>query len=112
MRLSLSSRPIREVLLDPTSTVIWASARRAAGLPDLTSPNMNEIQYAQLVFLDSCQVRITLELPRGARADPLRHAGMRSRSSSPGRLLPSQEDVQAVPQDQVRLTTFVLIDSG
>lgn len=57
MNLSLSSRPIRALLLAPTSTVVWQYARRASGLPDLTSDNMTEIQYAHLVGFDKCQVR-------------------------------------------------------
>ncbi|KAK4699585.1 hypothetical protein P7C70_g6675, partial [Phenoliferia sp. Uapishka_3] len=55
VRLSLSSRPIRALLLSPSSKTIWIIARRASGLPDLTSDNMNEIEYAQLAFLTNCQ---------------------------------------------------------
>ncbi|KAK4702963.1 hypothetical protein P7C70_g3256, partial [Phenoliferia sp. Uapishka_3] len=55
LRLSLSSRPVRELLLSPSSSNVWVSARRASGLPDLTSDNMNEIEYAHLVFWTKCQ---------------------------------------------------------
>ncbi|KAK4700585.1 proteasomal ATPase-associated factor 1, partial [Phenoliferia sp. Uapishka_3] len=55
VRLSLLSRNIRDLLVSPSSQHIWTSARRAIGLPDLTSDNMNEIQYAHLVFWNKCQ---------------------------------------------------------
>ena len=40
-----------------TLSYIWDRARETSGLPELTTPGMNSVQYANLLFGGFCQVR-------------------------------------------------------
>ncbi|KIK57099.1 hypothetical protein GYMLUDRAFT_773837 [Collybiopsis luxurians FD-317 M1] len=57
LRLARTSKELRNLLMSKTSITIWHSSRE--NLPGLPPPSkdLNEPQYAQLLFYDRCDLR-------------------------------------------------------
>ncbi|KAK7440974.1 hypothetical protein VKT23_016751 [Stygiomarasmius scandens] len=56
LRLSRCSRDLRNMLISPPSKHIWRAARRNVGELPAPPPDLNEFQFAKLVFDTNCQV--------------------------------------------------------
>ncbi|KAL8292933.1 hypothetical protein RQP46_000627 [Phenoliferia psychrophenolica] len=54
LALSLASRSTREVVLMDAVKPVWKAARLLMGFPDLLCDDMSELQYASLVFGNTC----------------------------------------------------------
>lgn len=56
LNMSRVSKRMRQIFASRSAAPIWQAARRNVGLPDLKAGDMNEMQYASLVYDRNCHL--------------------------------------------------------